>query len=279
MSWNIVTDSSCDLRNREVKEGEILFSTVPFIITVGKEDFIDEEDLDIAHMMDAMENCKEASFTACPSPASWYEQFKNGEETFAITISKNLSGSYNSACAARDMLHEENPEKKIHIVDSRSTGPTLIMINDKLHEMMEAGLPYETIVEKIEEYRDNCRVVFALCSYNNLVKNGRMSKIAGFVATKLGFWGLGIASPEGTIIIKDKMRGAKKAIRGIIGDMKERGIPKEKVVICHCDNIEATEAIREEVKKEWPNVKVEAYDTRGLCSYYAERYGLIVSYI
>lgn len=279
MSWNIVADSSCDLKNREVKEGKVLFSTVPFVINVGSEEYIDEETLDIGKMMDAMEHCKEASHTSCPSPGSWHEKFLQGEDTFAITISSNLSGSYSSACAARDMIHEENSEKRIHIVDSRSTGPMLIMINDKLHEMIEKGLSYEEIVEKIEEYRDNSRTVFALCSFHNLVKNGRMSRIAGFVASKLGFWGLGIASPEGTIIIKDKMRGTKKAIRGILEDMKERGIPKEKVVISHCDNLEAAKAIQGEVEKNWPGVKVEAYDTRGLCSYYAERHGLIISYI
>lgn len=279
MSWNIVTDSSCDLKNREVNEGELLFSMVPFIISVGKEDFVDEENLDIEKMMEAMEQCAEASHTSCPSPGSWYEKFKQKGHTFAITISKNLSGSYNSAVAARDMLMEEEPEKKIHIVDSLATGPTLIMLNDKIHELIEAGLPFETIVEKIEEYRNNCRCVFALSSFNNLVKNGRMSKIAGFVASKLGFWGLGIASPEGTIVIKDKLRGTKKAIKGILADMKERGIPKEKVVISHCFNREATEMIREEIARTWPNIKVEVYETRGLCSYYAEKHGLIVSYI
>lgn len=112
MKRNIITDSSCDLYNLEEQSGKIRFASVPFVINIGNRDFVDDEKLNIAEMVTAMEECQEISRTSCPSPYAWYEQFEQSDNSIAVTISSKLSGSYNSACTARNMILEKHSDKK-----------------------------------------------------------------------------------------------------------------------------------------------------------------------
>ena len=185
MKWNIITDSSCDMFGFDKEHENIVFSSVPFTISVGDENFVDDRNLDVDGMIDSMDACAEASHTACPSPHAWQEKFEQEGNVIAITISSKLSGSYNSACVAKDMVLEEQPDKKIAVIDSRSAGSELVLLVKKICELIESGADFETVVEKAELYSRHTHVVFALSSFNNLVKNGRMSKIVGFVANKL----------------------------------------------------------------------------------------------
>ncbi|MDO4491630.1 MAG: DegV family protein [Lachnospiraceae bacterium] len=278
MKWNIITDSSCDLFPEENQTGEIQFSSVPFVISVGDQEFVDDETLDLPRMLQAMAHEKHASHTACPSPAVWLEQFEKAENSIAITISANLSGSMNSALTARDMALEKDPNKKILILDSRSTGPELVLCVEKIREMIEKGATMEEIEAWGNRFFDDTKVLFALCSFNNLVKNGRMSKMKGILAQALGMWGIGCGSLEGTILIEGKTRGEKKAVKMLVQSMQEKGYAGGKACISHCENPVLAETLKKNIQESWPEAEVEILPTRGLCSYYAEHKGLILSF-
>jgi len=276
--WNIISDSSCDLKEMETREENIAFSTVPFIMQVGEKEFIDHEGLDTAELIEAIANCREAAKSACPAPETWLEHFRRPGPAFAFTISSNLSGSYQSACIARDMLLDEEPEKKIHIFDSKSTGPEIVLMIARLGELVRESIPFEQIVRDVQALADRTHVAFALCSFDNLVKNGRVSRLAGFVAGRLGLWGVGIASDEGRIVVKTKVRGAQKAIGAIIDDMKERAFNSGHVVISHCFNEEMALRLKGKILETWDKAQVRIIPTRGLDSFYAEKGGLIIAY-
>ncbi|MCM1104210.1 MAG: DegV family protein [Clostridium sp.] len=278
MKWNIITDSSCDLLDLESQNGDISFSSIPFVISIGTEDYVDNEELDVPEMVTAMEKCGSASHTSCPPPYAWYEQFEKPGYAIAVTISSKLSGSYNSAHTARDMILERDPEKRVALIDSRSAGSEIVLVIKRLYELIEAGNDFDDVIRKTEEFIRHTHVIFALSSFDNLVKNGRMNKIVGFIAGKLGFWGIGIGSEEGTIKIKQKVRGNGKALEAIIEDMKERCVEQGTVIISHCQNAELAEKLKTAIRNLWPDVKVGILPARGLCSYYAERGGLIVGY-
>jgi DegV family protein with EDD domain len=208
----------------------------------------------------------------------WHEQFEKEGHVIAITISERLSGSYNSACVAKSMVLEKESDKKIGVINSCSTGPEMVLIIRKLCKLIAEGYNFDDVMDKINEYMNHSHIVYALCSFNNLVKNGRMSRIAGFVANKLGFWGVGIATPEGAIDIKHKVRGKKKVIEAVIKDMRERGARIESVVISNCQNMEIAEKMKQAIKKEWNKIDVKIVPVRGLCAYYTERGGFLVGY-
>lgn len=276
MEWNIITDSSCDMMPEP--NAQIPLASVPFVITIGHQEYIDDEHLDVAAMVDAMEKNSTASHSACPGPQTWADEFEKASHSIAITISSNLSGSMSSAVTAKEMVLEEHPEKKIAVLDSKSTGPEMTLCVEKIRELIGKGMHFEDIVSEAEAFLKKTRTAFALCSFDNLVKNGRMNRIVGFIARHLGVWGIGYASDHGTIAIKGKTRGAAGAINMILEDMKEHGFTGGKVSISHCQNPAIAEKLKEKIKELWTNCEVHILPTRGLCSYYAERGGFIISY-
>ena len=278
MEWNIVADSSCDLFELENRYADISFSTIPFVISVDEKDYVDDETLNTSQMVSTMEESKKASHTACPSPEAWYKQFEKPGYTIAITISSSLSGSYNSASTAMNMIKETYPDKKIALIDSRSTGPEMIMIIRKICKLVDSGADFDTVAAGADEYAKRTHIVFALSSFGNLIKNGRMSRFAGFLAGKLHLWGIGIGSEEGTIQVKQRARGKKMAVEAIIEDIRERRKNPGEIVISHCQNPELAKTLKESIENIWHDAQVTVVPTRGLCSYYAERGGLIVAY-
>ena len=278
MKWSIITDSSCDfVADKKIPE-YIKLAEVPFVISVGKNDYVDTPDLDVNVMLDDMDSCSEASRTSCPSPGAWYELFEQADQIIAITISANLSGSYNSAMTARKMILDKYPEKKIFILNSLSAGSVLTMYVEKTIELIEKGYDFDDVVSILQKTLKHKHTVFALASFNNLVKNGRVSRLSGFIAGKLGIWGIGIASEEGTIVVKTKTRGLPRVISAFLEDMKENKFEGGYVVISHCQNLELAHNLRDHILELWKNSKVKILATGGLCSYYAERKGLIVAY-
>ena len=277
MKWKIVADSSCDLMRDDVRGEELVFSTVPFIISVGGREYEDNEALDTLTMVTDMERCEAPGSTACPSPMTWMEEFREGENVVALTISANLSGSYNSACLGRDMLLESSPEKQVAVLNSNSTGPALAMCISWISQWIKEGHGFEAVTKKAAELLDETKTIFALSSFDNLVKNGRVKKITGFVAKNLGLWGVGVGR-EGRIAMKAKARGASRAVGVIIEDMLERGFSAKEVVISHCHNAAVAEKLCEQIKKRWSDAKITVLKTRGLDSFYAERGGLIVAF-
>lgn len=276
MKWNIVTDSACDLL--PAARGEIGFSSVPFVISIGDTDYVDEPGLDVLAMLEHMERSHEPSRSACPSPGAWAEEFVKADNTIAVTISGNLSGSLNSAVTAREMVLAQHPEKNIAVLDSRSTGPEIVMCVERLFEQIASGLSFEQVEANARQHLEDIRCVFILCSFINLVKNGRMTKMSGFLAHTLGMRGIGVASEEGKIAIKGKTRGAARALEMLLDDMRQRGYSGGAVFISHCQNLSLAETLRSRIVELWRDAQVSILPTRGLDSYYAERGGLIVAY-
>ena len=275
--WNLVTDSSCDLKSLETPDERIHFSSVPFIIRAGEHEFIDDEQLDTEKMVETLSATKEAGRTACPSPETWLEKFRRAGSVIAVTISSNLSGSYNSACLARDMLLEKEPGRNVAVIDSKSAGPELTMIVRKLQALVREGLPFAEIAEKLNRFADQTETIFALTSFDNLVKNGRVGRVAGFVAGKLGMCGVGVAN-DGRIDVKSKVRGTQKALRVIIEDMKAHAFSHGPVLISHCLNEELALRLKTLIQETWAGAVVDIMPTRGLCSFYAEKGGMIIAY-
>ncbi len=276
--WTIATDSSCDHLFRDIKNETIIVRTIPFHIRVGGREYTDDENLDTISLVEAMENCPTAGQTSCPSPGAWQEAFMEAEQTIAITISEALSGSYSSALAARQMVLEEYPDKKIYILNSKSAGSGLSILAEKLIELIERGDQFEEIVDYMQGYTEEIKTVFALSSFTNLIKNGRMSKLSGFIAGKLDIWAIGRASKEGRIAIVGKKRGKNSVISSIVDMITSNHFTKGKIYISHCHNKVMAERLKREIMARWTHVDVFITETRGLCSYYAERGGMIVSY-
>ena len=278
MMWHIVSDTSCDLHSLEGGEGVFDFATIPFTIRIGDHEYIDDENMPVNEMLTENENSTELAQTSCPSPEDWREKFAPEGPVVAFTISSALSGSYNSACTAKQMVQEENPEKQIAVIDSKATGPEVAMLIMKARELILEGRLFDEIETALNREAERIHTVFALASYRNLIKAGRVSRLIGFIAGHLGFWGIGIGSDEGEISIRGKARGDKSMIRFLVDEMKKIGAAGKEIFISHCLNEKCAEALKEQLEEAFRDVKVILMETRGLDSFYAERRGLIIGF-
>ncbi len=277
MKWMITADSSCDLRNLETGSADIAYETVPFVLTLDDTHYRDTVDLDIPSFVEHMERSR-TSHSACPSPGDWAEVFEKAENTIAFTISGNLSGSHNSAVSAMRMVQEDHPGKKISVVDSLSTGPKLVVMVNKALEMIQKGESLERVTEACEQIAHSMRTIFTLCSFHNLAQNGRIGKLASYIAVHLGIRVIGEGSREGKIQMRDKARGDGKTLRRVLEIMEQEGYNGSSVYVSHCLNEGLAEQFRRMILQKWNMAKVEIFQTRGLDSYYAENKGLIVVY-
>ncbi|MBQ8540186.1 MAG: DegV family protein [Clostridia bacterium] len=273
MKYKIVSDSSSNIFTWDA----IPYATVPIKILSTKKEYVDNEQLDVAQMVEDLKTVKGATKTACPGTGEWIEAFDGAECVFAITLTSNLSGCYNSACVARDQYMEENPGCKVYVIDSLSTGGEMQLIIEKLTELILLGKEFEEIVTEIEEYKDTTRLLFSLQSLTNLARNGRVSPAVATIAGVLGIRVVGSAT-EGVLDPTDKVRGEKRAIATLFANMKKLGYKGGKVRINHCFNIESASALSEKIFAEFPSADVKIIPCTALCSFYAEEGGLIIGY-
>lgn len=254
------------------------FVSVPMkIVTRGRE-FIDNENLIVSDMIDYIEAQGDVATTSCPNVEDWLQAFGDADEVFAITISTNLSGSYSAARIAMMDFKEKYPDKKIHVFDSLATGPKMLLMMERLEERIAAGDTFEQIVEAVETYRDHVGILFSLESYTNLSRGGRVSPAVAAIAAMLGIHVLGTASEIGTIKIVKKSKGAKKALSSIVNEMVSQGYRGGRVDIVDCLNSPATSKLVELIRGVFPESNISIGPCTGLCSYYAERGGLIISF-
>ena len=276
--WHLVADTACDLYTLDGGEGALDFTTIPFSIRIGGKEYIDDERMPIDEMLEANETHAEIAQTACPSPENWRQKFSAPGPVIAFTISSALSGSYNSACTGRDMVLEEEPDKQIAVIDSKATGPEEAMLIWRARDLILAGKTIEEIEKDLNETAEKIHTSFALSSYRNLIKNGRVSRLIGFIAGHLGFWGIGIGDEKGEIAIRGKARGSKSMVRFLVEEITRVGVAGKQILISHCRNLKDAEALKAALEAAFAGIEVLIQEARGLDSFYAERNGLIIGY-
>ena len=278
MMWHLVSDSSCDFYELEGTEGKMDFATIPFSIRIGGKEYIDDENMNVGEMLEANETHSEMAQTACPSPEAWREKFSAPGPVIAFTISGALSGCYNSALIGRNMVLEEEPDKQIAVIDTKATGPEVSMLIWRARDLILEGKSFEEIEKDLNETADRIHTSFALSSYHNLIKSGRVGRLIGFIAGHLGFWGIGIGDEKGEIVIRGKARGSKGMVRFLVEEIEKVGIAGKQIVISHCQNLKDAEALKTALEAAHAGIQVLIQATRGLDSFYAERSGLIIGY-
>ena len=278
MTWKIIADSGCDCREIADLANDTSFKSVPLTIQVDSEIFVDDANLDIDDMMEKMYATSTASKSACPSPDDYLRSFEGAENIFVVTITGSLSGSHNSAQLAKKLFLEERPEANIHVIDSLSAGGEVDLIITKLNELIKEGLSFNEIVEAITHYQEKTKLLFVLAKVDNLVKNGRLSKLIGTVVGLLNIRMVGEASKTGTLELLQKARGQKKAIKAAFDELLKAGYAGGHITIAHRNNEKFIEQFSELVREKFAHAMIEVLPTSGLCSFYAEEGGLLMGY-
>ena len=273
MKFRIVADSSCNLRTA----AEENFYAVPMKIITSKE-YVDDETLDLDALIEDLRTFKSKSGSSCPNVGEWLEAFGDAEEVFCVTITKNLSGSYNSCLQAAQTYMEEHPDRKVYIFDSLSAGPELMMIADKVRQCKAEGMDFEATKAAVLDYQNHCHTVFCLESLTNLARNGRINPAVAKIAGAIGIRVCGdVKGGEITPVVKP--RGEKKAFAALVDLLTERGYEDGKLIrVAHCFGEENALGFKKAVLARYPNANFIIERTTGLCSFYAEKGGLMIGF-
>lgn len=270
----IVADSSADLMHLS----GVAFSVAPLKIITDEKEYVDDANLNVTQMANELSVYSGKSSSACPSPSDWLESFGEAEYIFCVTITSNLSGSYNAAVIAKNDYEETHPNAKVFVVDSLSAGPELVLIIERLKHLILSGKSFEKVCEQIKDYQSKTALIFMLESMRNLANNGRVHPFVAKAAGILGIRLVGKASDVGTLEPLEKCRGENKALQTLVSTMRTLGSTGGKVRIGHCGNELAAHKLKNLLEKEFRNVNVKIYRLRGLCSFYAEKGGMLIGF-
>lgn len=276
MKFKIVVDSSANLLPDYISDSEVGFEVAPLTIRIGDKDFIDNEKLDIKQMLDALSSFKGKATTSCPSPQSFLEAYNGAENVICITISSKLSGTFNSAFVAAT-----EAKSKVHVVDSKGTSGMMVLLVDKAYELIKKGLSFEEVSHELDEFQKTLNLFFVLDSFDNLVRNGRMSKIVAFIASKASIKPLCVAN-DGEIKVYKKLRTMKMATKALVDDMKDlfkdQDITQRDCVVTCIQGEEEGERVKQMIEETYSFRSVRLVSHRGLCAFYALPGGIIVSF-
>ena len=278
MSYKVVIDSCGELLDEWKQDPR--FESVALILSVDGVNIIDDETFDQADFLKRVAECPECPKSACPSPERYMRAFDcEAEHVYAVTLSAELSGSYNSAVLGKNLLQEDHPGRQIHIFNSKSASVGQTLIAMKIQECEEAGLPFEQVIETVDAYIEQQHTFFVLDNLETLRKNGRLSKVKALVASALKIKPVMGSTEEGAICQLDQARGMNKALVKMAQAIVEKTADSEQKVlaISHCNCHERAILLKNALEERMPMKKIVILDTAGVSSMYANDGGVIVA--
>lgn len=278
MSYKIVIDSCGELLDEWKQDPR--FESVALTLSVDGVNIIDDETFDQADFLKRVAECPECPKSACPSPERYMRAFDcEAEHVYAVTLSAELSGSYNSAVLGKNLLQEDHPDRQIHIFNSKSASVGQTLIAMKIQECEEAGLPFEQVIETVDAYIEQQHTFFVLDNLETLRKNGRLSKVKALVASALKIKPVMGSTEEGAICQLDQARGMNKALvkmaQAIVEKTADSG--QKTLAISHCNCHERAILLKNALEERMPIKKIVILDTAGVSSMYANDGGVIVA--
>ena len=278
MSYKVVIDSCGELLDEWKQDPR--FESVALTLSVDGVNIIDDETFDQADFLKRVAECPECPKSACPSPERYMRAFDcEAEHVYAVTLSAELSGSYNSAVLGKNLLQEDHPDRQIHILNSKSASVGQTLIAMKIQECEEAGLPFEQVIETVDAYIEQQHTFFVLDNLETLRKNGRLSKVKALVASALKIKPVMGSTEEGAICQLDQARGMNKALvkmaQAIVEKTADSG--QKTLAISHCNCHERAILLKNALEERMPIKKIVILDTAGVSSMYANDGGVIVA--
>lgn len=278
MDKQIIVDSCVDFNDRLLgKINEVL--RIPFKIRINGEEMVDRN-LDTASLLEKMKSGMGKVSTACPSPNEFYETFKKNAENFVVTISSKLSGSYQSAMAAKRMLQEDGLKNSVYVFDSKSASAGQNLVVLKLKSLLEQGVDSDRVAEKVEEYAAGLKTLFLPVSLDNLERNGRISGLKAGIGKALRVVPILGSNGDGELVLKGRAIGEKQAAAKLIDLIAAtaENIESSTLAITFVDLREKAEQMRETIRQRLPFQDIQIFRAGGLSTVYADKGGLVFAY-
>lgn len=278
MENNIIVDSCVDF-NEEVFSPDHPIERIPFTIHIDGEEIADKN-LATGSLLSKMKDRTGKILTACPSPNDFIVAYQKYKSNFVVTISSKLSGCYNSAVVAKEMLMGDDANCFIHVFDSKSASAGESLVALKIKQLIEKKLSVSQIIEETNCYISNLKTFFILQSLENLIKNGRISHLKGIIGSVLHIVPIMGENGNGEIELKTQARGEKRAFDKLIEMIGESKIDFTNTIlgITHVNAKEKAQSLKEEIQKIYHFKDVLIFKSGGLSTVYADDGGIVIAY-
>lgn len=276
MSYQIVVDSCCDLTD-EIKK-KLNISSIPLNLYLGDKQIVDDEQLNIDQFIEEMKACKEKVGSAAPSPSLYHDKYAACKQSYVVTLSSKLSSSYSSAVLGADMLEME--DHHVHVFDSKSASAGELLVALYLQDLLEDNIQGNALIESVETFIQQMKTYFVLDNIDNLMKNGRLSKVKGRLISILNIKPLMGSDGDGQIVHYGNCKGQSKIVRKMLETIHESGKQTEglRAVISHCNNETLAARLKKEMQEQFSFKDIVIVPTGGVSSLYANDKGIILAY-
>lgn len=215
--------STADLSKERFEKRQIQY--VCFHFELGGTEYLDDLGVSVppeelyARMVKG-ENTKTSQISVGEYEALFEKNLKEGKDVLHVTLSSGISGTYNSACLARDEMQERYPDRKIYVVDSLAASSGYGLFMETLADLRDSGMGIDELYRWAEENKKKLHHWFFSSDLTFFIKGGRVSKTAGFVGTIMNICPLLNVDFEGRLIPREKIRTKKKVIARIVEQME-----------------------------------------------------------
>lgn len=280
LNIQLMTDGGADVSER-IKQSLNLI-VVPLYLHFGDTQYISDVNMDLHQFYETIKTKKTLPRTSAPSPSDFYEAFKQvdpAKQIIMLSMTKGLSSTYDNAVSGKNMLLDEEPERVIEVIDTKTASCGIGLLVHETNIMMTRNIPYSEIVEHIKQRSKDTATLFVLKSLDNLILGGRLDKVKGTIAKTLNIKLL-MRENDGEIEVTEKVRGDKKSLRRFIEQIGEytKNIEDKVLTITHCNDEERANSVIQDIKRKYPFKEVFLSEMGPLISTYAGEGALVMSF-
>ncbi len=276
-----MTDGGADFPARLSESLELI--TVPLYLHFQEEQYKSGVTIDLQRFYKKIKEAKELPRSSAPSPNDFYEAFKQVDQTKPIimfSLSSGLSSTFDNAVAGKDMLVDEQPHRKIEVINTKTASCGLALLLHEAGIKINEGYSFENLIEHLHERVEQTTTLFVLKTLENLILGGRLDKVKGAIAKTLNIKLLMRGSEEGTIEVTEKVRGDKKSIRHFIEQIGTytKNAEDKVIAMTHCNAEDRANKVLAEIRNKYPFKDAILTEMGPLISTYAGEGGLVISF-
>ncbi|RDW17164.1 DegV family protein [Oceanobacillus arenosus] len=281
MSIQLMTDSGADIP-KQLRDA-IDIKVIPLYLNFSDGEYKSGVTLDLEGFYQKVKELKEVPRSAAPSPSDFYAEYKKIDPNVPIlmlSISKGLSSTYDNAVAGKNLILEEEPNRKIEVINTKTASSGITLLLQEAKDKIDAGYTFEQLINHMKECAEHITTLFVLKTLDNLVLGGRLDKVKGKIAKTLNIKLLMRGSAEGTIEVTEKVRGDKKSIRRFIEQIGEytKNVEDKVIAMTHCNDEHRAKKVLADIRSKYAFKDALLTETGPLISTYGGEGALVIAF-
>lgn len=275
----IISESGCDVDADMM--GDTPLIKVPITLRMQGRSYVDDGNLNFDQFLADMDACAETPKTSAPTPALYMKHFNKAKRIFIVTLSSQISSTYNNALLAKKLYHDLQPDKYIEVIDSKSASVGEALIARYLHKLLQSGLDPDLAVSRTRDYVNQLQTMFVIKNLSNLKKSGRLSHLAGIMASILNIKPILAADDTGKIKMLEKIHGYRRALDRMlekIGENAETALNERVLAVAYCKAAEKARQFLNDARERYKFKECFLVEMQPTISVFANVGGILISY-